>query len=89
MAWLSLRGDCETLGDDPLNGLCLVRRGQVRVALHEVQRQPPRPVLHRAQVDTGHHQAARAGVAQDVGRHSLEPCTPARRLEGGSDRPVG
>jgi hypothetical protein len=64
MAWLSLRGDCETLGDDPLNGLCLVRRGQVRVALHQVQRRPPAQLLHRAQVDAGHHQAARESVAR-------------------------
>jgi hypothetical protein len=47
------------------------------VALHEVERRPAAELLHRAQVDAGHDEAAREGVAQGVRRHALDTCAPA------------
>ncbi|MCC6850439.1 MAG: hypothetical protein IT294_18260 [Deltaproteobacteria bacterium] len=66
------------MGDETLHGIELVARREVRVPKRHHERLVAHELLHRSEIDAGHHEAAREGVAEIVPAEALD----ARFLEG-------
>src|SRR5262249_61141423 len=81
------RSGRERLGETR-NGSRLVRGSEVAVAQRHLERLVTEQVLHRPQIDPGHHQMTREGVAQVVPVEVGDAGGTAGPAEGGVERRV-